>query len=193
MCMGPPAQTVCYDIVSGVYPHVYGATWLGTLPQLIPLGLSPCVWGHPNKKIMPGINQGSIPMCMGPPFRRGQGQLQKRVYPHVYGATLSKSSYSNLNVGLSPCVWGHLALYLRNSLRPGSIPMCMGPPHRLCEGTSEFWVYPHVYGATIGTAEDKRYAVGLSPCVWGHRPLVSLHAPVKGSSPIDSGRRRLPS
>src|SRR5690625_7048866 len=103
MCMGPPAQTVCYDIVSGVYPHVYGATWLGTLPQLIPLGLSPCVWGHPNQEIMPGINQGSIPMCMGPPFRRGQGRLQKGVYPHVYEATLSVRSDRNCEMGLSRC------------------------------------------------------------------------------------------
>src|SRR5690625_1428848 len=112
---------------------------------MLKLGLSPCVWGHPNKKIMPGINQGSIPMCMGTP-------AQTVCYDIVSG-------------GLSPCVWGHLAGNLAAINTLGSIPMCMGPPKPRDYARDQSRVYPHVYGATFQERSGSVAEGGLSPCV----------------------------
>src|SRR5690625_5384564 len=54
--------------------------------------------------------------------------------------------------------------------------MCMGPPLCRYNAGKAYWVYPHVYGATITGYPAPRTALGLSPCVWGHPgPNVSLH------------------
>jgi len=66
----------------------------------------------------------------------------------VYGATDMPATPSLTNLGLSPCVWGHLAQSAEDLGIKGSIPMCMGPPKQNRYAANPSRVYPHVYGAT---------------------------------------------
>src|SRR5690625_3173746 len=74
---------------------------------LLARGLSPCVWGHHVARCISCIDSGSIPMCMGPPWRSYWLLPVSWVYPHVYGATHKRIDSSPSILGLSPCVWGH--------------------------------------------------------------------------------------
>src|SRR5690625_6916875 len=73
-------------------------------------------------------------MCMGPPRAIYQQARLRRVYPHVYGATIPMKQMALLARGLSPCVWGHHVARCNSCIDYGSIPMCMGPP---CRSRSE--------------------------------------------------------
>src|SRR5690625_6121895 len=66
MCMGPPRCPLQRLHRLWVYPHVYGATLPVVMAPASILGLSPCVWGHPQTDRFQPIDPGSIPMCMGP-------------------------------------------------------------------------------------------------------------------------------
>src|SRR5690625_3616390 len=132
-------------------------------------GLSPCVWGHQKGRGIYIRISGSIPMCMGPPPQKNTVMIKKWVYPHVYGATDMPAAPSLTNLGLSPCVWGHLAQSAEDLGIKGSIPMCMGPPKQNRYAANPSRVYPHVYGATQRRQLPILQFRGLSPCVWGHR------------------------
>ena len=69
-------------------------------------------------------------MCMGPPHLPPFQTIRFRVYPHVYGATGVNPNITQMQEGLSPCVWGHHEYTEQYGDGPGSIPMCMGPPYR---------------------------------------------------------------
>src|SRR5690625_3866078 len=71
MCMGPPFGSSRPNHLTGVYPHVYGATTQPRELSSLESGLSPCVWGHLTRKIKDALEMGSIPMCMGPPYHKG--------------------------------------------------------------------------------------------------------------------------
>src|SRR5690625_5172394 len=111
-------------------------------------GLSPCVWGHQWVCGMIISYEGSIPMCMGPPTFCIPPHCKNRVYPHVYGGTLTVTIWLSSLLGLSQYVWGHLLLPYLLTVKIGSIPMCMVPPLSYPYRSHRFWVYPHVYGAT---------------------------------------------
>src|SRR5690625_7758726 len=96
--------------------------------QNLSLRLSPCVWGHLLHITKVKSRCGSIPMCMGPPTFYSYFAFIAWVYPHVYGATRVLVLTPRTELGLSPCVWGHLPWGRRSRRICGSIPMCMGPP-----------------------------------------------------------------
>src|SRR5690625_3019732 len=48
-------------------------------------------------------------------------------------------------------------------------------------------VYPHVYGATLGTTPLNCCQPGLSPCVWGHAAGQTMDANSEGSIPMCMG------
>src|SRR5690625_1012351 len=148
MCMGPPKRQGNLHTDLRVYPHVYGSTSQCVLSTSASLRLSPCVWGHHPIRTLHSSNNGSIPMCMGPPFFHSLFNNAVWVYPHVYGATDMPATPSLTNLGLSPCVWGHLAQSAEDLGIKGSIPMCMGPPKQNRYAANPSRVYPHVYGAT---------------------------------------------
>src|SRR5690625_5243776 len=112
------------------------------------MGLSPCVWGHRYAGNTYLDSPGSIPICMGPPGAESRRSRHYGAYPHVYGATDMPATPSVTNLGLSPCVWGHLAQSAEDLGIKGSIPMCMGPPKQNRYAANPSRVYPHVYGAT---------------------------------------------
>src|SRR5690625_6444165 len=79
MCMGPPRCLMLQPHRLWVYPHVYGATLPVVMAPASILGLSPCVWGHPQTDRFQPIDPGSIPMCMGPlELPRFHGQFLDR-------------------------------------------------------------------------------------------------------------------
>src|SRR5690625_6627719 len=104
-------------------------------------------------------------MCMGPPANDMLHQPRPRVYPHVYGATVSPRLLFYAIEGLSPCVWGHLSIQFRNELFPGSIPMCMGPPPLAIPPHCKNRDYPHVYGATHSTHDATSASLAPTTCV----------------------------
>src|SRR5690625_7613743 len=70
--------------------------------------------------------------------------------------------------------------------------MCMGPPLCRYNAGKAYWVYPHVYGATMAGYPAPRTALGLSPCVWGHPlPAATLHV-VTAPIPMRVGPPRAP-
>src|SRR5690625_7178230 len=87
-------------------------------------------------------------MCMGPPFVHSLFKNAVWVYPHVYGATEMPATPSLTKLGLSPCVWGHLAPSAEDLGIKGSIPMCMGPPEHGDPAANPSLDYVHVYAAT---------------------------------------------
>src|SRR5690625_7852996 len=107
-------------------------------------------------------------MCMGPPSFYSYFAFIAWVYPHVYGATRLLVLTHRTELGLSPCVWGHLPLGRSSRKIWGSIPMCMGPPFSTKKLRKTCRDYPHVYGANSNLVGLIRSLVGLSPCVFGH-------------------------
>src|SRR5690625_3140019 len=130
MCMGAPHLPPFPPIWLRVYPHVYGAT--AARPNITRLqeGLSPRVWGLHCVPVSHLASRGAIPRCMGPPPLPAVQPVRLRVYPHVYGATGVNPNITQMQEGLSPCVWGHHEYTEQYGDGPGSIPMCMGPPYR---------------------------------------------------------------
>src|SRR5690625_2823535 len=154
MCMGPPLCRYNAGKAYWVYPHVYGATMAGYPAPRTALGLSPCVWGHPRPEVSLHVLPGSIPMCMGPPRATYQPARLRRVYPHVYGATIPLKQMALLAWGLSPCVWGHHVARCNSCIDYGSIPMCMGPPCRAYWLLPVSWVCRRVFGASHNLMES---------------------------------------
>ena len=128
VCTGPPFSQESGFVLSGVYPRVYGATYIEYSAPWEDGGLSPCVRGHRVYIRTLFLKRGSIPMCTGPPlFLVVLGSLI-RVYPRVYGATNFMRKVPIDDPGLSPCVRGH-PVNTRTKYRwSGSIPVCTGPP-----------------------------------------------------------------
>src|SRR5690625_7652300 len=62
-------------------------------------------------------------MCMGPPTFYRYFAFIAWVYPHVYGATRVLVFTHRTELGLSPCVWGHLPLGRSSISICGTIPM----------------------------------------------------------------------
>ena len=77
----------------------------------------------------------------------GTGTLA-RVYPRVYGGTVSSLLEPNPNPGLSPRVRGNLLHLWRPQGVERSIPACTGEPAPRPCTWSAWRVYPRVYGGT---------------------------------------------
>src|SRR5690625_1484544 len=89
--------------------------------------------------------------------------------------------------GLSPCVRGHHYSSKAKALKMGSIPVCTGPPRDRTARIGSRWVYPRVYGATLLPILNLSTATGLSPCVRGHRQIVTNVGEFLGSIPVCTG------
>ena len=70
-----------------VYPHVCGATTDCVQISSPGTGLSPRVWGNPDRYPRSAAGYRSIPTCVGQPVRASSNARFVRVYPHVCGAT----------------------------------------------------------------------------------------------------------
>src|SRR5690625_7440135 len=70
MCMGPPIVPVTEPTFTGVYPHVYGATFEMLNGPATTSGLSPCVWAHQSRLGHQSTDTGTNPRCIAPRKQR---------------------------------------------------------------------------------------------------------------------------
>ncbi len=73
----------------GVYPRVYGETVSRRIANRALMGLSPRVRGN-HAAVNDALDHlGSIPACTGKPPTEPHRRTKGRVYPRVYGETLT--------------------------------------------------------------------------------------------------------
>ena len=151
-CTGEPTLPGPSPCGPGVYPRVYGGTPIPSCVGWVVGGLSPRVRGNhgPNRRYAKMAR--SIPACTGEPCRKSPTRRRRRVYPRVYGGTLSISLAGSLHPGLSPRVRGNPVTTASPLILQRSIPACTGEPWWDTCDQCRRWVYPRVYGGTWTTA-----------------------------------------
>ncbi len=166
---------------------MYGATCFRHHLMHEPLGLSPCVRGYRTRPIGASSQRGSIPVCTGLPLPSSCRCSSRRVYPRVYGATISDASMTCMRLGLSPCVRGYRVHVCENRVGQGSIPVCTGLPLNGGGDDHASRVYPRVYGATRRISIVAKRSLGLSPCVRGYPLTAEVTTMPQGSIPVCTG------
>ena len=109
------------------------------------------------------------------------------VYPRMYGGTLHGLPVYGLDAGLSPHVRGNHALGDLQASAKRSIPACTGEPQKPVDTLTQGWVYPRMYGGTVGSFGGNRLHSGLSPHVRGNLAKDGPSSPVQGSIPACTG------
>ena len=148
-CTGNPGSPGRQTLYPRVYPRVYGESLRPSdqLPQLS--GLSPRVRGIHRRYVRRSNYPGSIPACTGNP-RRGVGAgRRRRVYPRVYGESVTEDRPRAKAAGLSPRVRGIPSGRPAPAGRARSIPACTGNPDLRRVSFCFQAVYPRVYGESI--------------------------------------------
>ena len=187
-CTGKPAHHPVPRTGQRVYPRVYGETadvlsFVGHSK-----GLSPRVRGNQVQELRRGDYQGSIPACTGKPWRHRRRRDKRRVYPRVYGETLSSWPTPRWSWGLSPRVRGNPDIRPHTEAVAGSIPACTGKPQSRSRRRFRPWVYPRVYGETSFSVTTLPAATGLSPRVRGNQRAAVQPAQRTGSIPACTGK-----
>ena len=111
-----------------VYPRMYGETQRNRVLRTRAKGLSPHVRGNRSDVTPPPAVVRSIPACTGKPAVVPRTTPGGRVYPRMYGETLSAASPIHTTVGLSPHVRGNRVGAAAGVGAAGSIPACTGKP-----------------------------------------------------------------
>ena len=150
-----------------VYPRVYGESFRSAFASQRKTGLSPRVRGIRGDVLQRPVRFGSIPACTGNPRSCVYLLCVPRVYPRVYGESVTNIVKNSLVRGLSPRVRGILRLEGHRRRANGSIPACTGNPCRLVLALGDCWVYPRVYGESIENLTEWYDDGGLSPRVRG--------------------------
>ena len=146
---------------------MYGGTSTRTDDEPATWGLSPRVRGNPEPEKHGSDASRSIPACTGEPANLAYSSRGNRVYPRVYGGTLT-STY-----------------ILPHTQR--SIPACTGEPGIRGPADCEEEVYPRVYGGTTRSSGLINRVHGLSPRVRGNRRAVREEEEVLRSIPACTG------
>ena len=127
-CVGQPNLNIRKGTTRTVYPHVCGAAAGLPLVHGLDDGLSPRVWGSRPGALLWGKSTRSIPTCVGQPLRHPVPGTMDEVYPHVCGAAGCPRRMRTVGMGLSPRVWGSLAILQTRIRVLRSIPTCVGQP-----------------------------------------------------------------
>ena len=106
-CTGEPDSISSRTRAGTVYPRVYGGTTLRSMWPRIHSGLSPRVRGNLEPELDGGFPGRSIPACTGEPLDQRRAGWLGRVYPRVYGGTVSLKPSESRRDGLSPRVRGN--------------------------------------------------------------------------------------
>ena len=169
---------------------MYGGTTWATCRSWRGRGLSPRVRGNRVDVDTVSRFEGSIPACTGEPHLNVPTHVSAKVYPRVYGGTISSHHRVTNSMGLSPRVRGnHLARVLADP-GLGSIPACTGEPLALKNRNGRCWVYPRVYGGTIIEVLVAGASDGLSPRVRGNLFTLQGDRVDVGSIPACTGEPR---
>ena len=195
-CTGNPRALACRYSSPAVYPRVYGESNTIRLPSALTLGLSPRVRGIPTGLLVPTDMVGSIPACTGNPGRAIAGAGHHRVYPRVYGESMSTRRSCRAIYGLSPRVRGIRHLPLVGAPAGGSIPACTGNPSFTMTIHVVREVYPRVYGESIACVLSlSRWMGSIPACTGNPRPTPTggrrrwVYPRVYGESAFPQRRR----
>ena len=152
-----------------VYPRVCGETDIKRGDRVRDPGLSPRVRGNLEVALRHLPCAGSIPACVGKPFKLHNSPQTPWVYPRVCGETFDSRGQFNAVGGLSPRVRGNQDWRARHVPRHGSIPACAGKPAESHCTANKSRVYPRVCGETTHFQAMGMARPGLSPRVRGNR------------------------
>ncbi len=194
-CTGEPPKRPARHPGTPVYPRVYGGTTRKDRVSAPSGGLSPRVRGNRSPAFRNRSRLWSIPACTGEPGMPCLYRRRTRVYPRVYGGTITRTASGNSSQGLSPRVRGNPLRHPYRRLAHGSIPACTGEPVILWAMSRSFRVYPRVYGGTLSTQKSRRPGIGLSPRVRGNpgpcrrRTIRPWSIPACTGEPSSWGRR----
>ncbi len=127
-CTGEPQNDFPPHGMGAVYPRVYGGTAYNGHTRTFLTGLSPRVRG--NRREFAGCfrHLRSIPACTGEPTAAGRDTAHGKVYPRVYGGTISVELLELFIRGLSPRVRGNRSPSIWIPKYRRSIPACTGEP-----------------------------------------------------------------
>ena len=183
-CTGKPDRAHERRGGDGVYPRMYGETYVMPPISISVRGLSPHVRGNRCSRRKPPRKKGSIPACTGKPNAAVSAIWNPRVYPRMYGgANVSPSA-----LGLSPHVRGNRGGNVYCGVKVRSIPACTGKPELLSRLDAGRGVYPRMYGETGSSAGRPDPAGGLSPHVRGNRLRAWRRPGPYGSIPACTGK-----
>ena len=134
-------------------------------------GLSPRVWGNLERDDHVLTRGGPIPTRVGEPRTSDGAAWPSGAYPHACGGTLVPFLAPRGRQGLSPRVWGNPRPGVVVADEHGPIPTRVGEPDAGDLMCCEITAYPHACGGTDPCPAGCRIGAGLSPRVWGNRPL----------------------
>ena len=130
-------------------------------------GLSPHVWGTPERSGRNRRMQRFIPTRVGN-TRTGENAVGPgAVYPHTCGEHSSAALRWSIIAGLSPHVWGTPPVRCRRCCPGRFIPTRVGNTKTVNRTPKKRAVYPHTCGEHRGTGLGVSAECGLSPHVWG--------------------------
>ena len=196
-CTGNPPPTSAPRPIAGVYPRVYGESKLVWGADNAAQGLSPRVRGIQTGPQNSTSFVRSIPACTGNPSRLFRIVLYRRVYPRVYGESISPLQGCSTNRGLSPRVRGIPPTAGDPAWQIRSIPACTGNPERkvslvfLSSGLS-----PRVRGILILRKQEIPYYGSIPACTGNPRKYArrffsaAVYPRVYGESLLRSGDGR---
>ena len=167
---------------------MYGETSTFALSDDRALGLSPHVRGNRARQLRLQHPHRSIPACTGKPRARHIPTSSSRVYPRMYGETVSCRDKLNHDNGLSPHVRGNRARAGSALAGSRSIPACTGKPYGAADTSRRTEVYPRMYGETMPMVGPVKCLSGLSPHVRGNRPMNHRPLLLGGSIPACTGK-----
>ncbi|SIR19166.1 hypothetical protein SAMN05880582_107187 [Rhizobium sp. RU20A] len=185
--VGDPFPTSATMPPRRVYPHACGGSYASWCVKHGFMGLSPRLWGIRRRARNARLLEGSIPTPVGDPGWPKHAAAGDGVYPHACGGSRCGTSLSAGVQGLSPRLWGIPEDEVTMLGPLGSIPTPVGDPGNRGRGAGAGRVYPHACGGSREVAHMARPAAGLSPRLWGIRPLCAVVVAPGGSIPTPVG------
>ena len=170
-CTGNPSARYPPPLAGEVYPRVYGESAGRQARSRLLRGLSPRVRGIRRRATSRCTAPGSIPACTGNPNGHVEAVPQEKVYPRVYGESMTTCCSIRTGTGLSPRVRGIPRPHWPPRSQIGSIPACTGNPAAYRSMRAPAGVYPRVYGESSSPRVGPSSSGGLSPRVRGIRHL----------------------
>ena len=133
-------------------------------------GSSPHTWGIRRYDAPDQQARRFIPTYVGHTAHSFQSSSGTSVHPHIRGAYVQLTFYSDFLAGSSPHTWGIRRICPFAASRLRFIPTYVG--HTFCVPFPQIWktVHPHIRGAYFQGAVGQLHALGSSPHTWGIQP-----------------------
>ena len=162
----PPRQKPGRSL-SRAYPRSRGGTRFCQVQGHVEQGLSPLARGNRDEAVELVCFRGPIPARAGEPVSKPSRPSPAWAYPRSRGGTAVWGVAEAAESGLSPLARGNRSSGRGGQLHLGPIPARAGEPPMKLLRLALAWAYPRSRGGT--------------------KPLVGIHAPIRGLSPLARG------